>query len=140
MYSRSLELILVTRGANSISLWYSFSRTPATHRCRCTREATKYSILIFLHGHANTYVLYFYRHMFTCLALFYDVLLTVYLSIFILVINQLDAQNLFYYKFISRLYMFRAPCANRQEVKIVLYGLWYHHTYRWPSRAQDGHL
>ena len=22
------------------------------------------------------------------------------------------------------------------EVKIVLYSLWYHHTYRWPSRAQ----
>ena len=26
--------------------------------------------------------------------------------------------------------------AHRQEVKIVLYNLWYHHTYRWPSRAQ----
>ena len=37
---------------------------------------------------------------------------------FILVINQLDAQNLFYNKFISCLYMFRAPCAHRQEVKI----------------------
>ena len=55
---------------------------------------------------------------------------------FILVINQLDAQNLFYNKFISSLYMFRAPCAHRQEVKIVLYSLWYHHTYRWPSGAQ----
>ena len=49
------------------------------------------------------------------------VLLTVHLSIFILVINQLDAQNLFYNKFISCLYMFRAPCAHRQEVKIVFY-------------------
>jgi len=37
-----------------------------------------------------------------------DVLLTVHLSIFILVINQLDARNLFYSKFISFLYMFRA--------------------------------
>ena len=27
----------------------------------------------------------------------------------------------------------RAHC---QEAKIVLYNLWYHHTYRWPSRAQ----
>ena len=36
---------------------------------------------------------------------------------FVLVINQLDAQNLFYKKFISCLYMFRAPCAHRQEVK-----------------------
>jgi len=31
---------------------------------------------------------------------------------FILVINQLDAQNLFYNKFISCLYMLRAPCAH----------------------------
>ena len=29
-----------------------------------------------------------------------------------------------------------STCAHRQEVKIVLYSLWYHHTYRWPSRAQ----
>ena len=34
----------------------------------------------------------------------------------------------FYYKFLSCLYMFRAPCAHRQEVKIVLYSLWYQHT------------
>jgi len=53
------------------------------------------------------------------------------MPIFILVINQLDAQNLFYNKFISCLYMPRAPCAHRQEVKIVLYSLWYHHTYMW---------
>ena len=51
-----------------------------------------------------------------------------HLSIFILVINELDAQNLFYNKFILCLYMFRAPCAHRQEVKIVLYSIWYHHT------------
>ena len=49
---------------------------------------------------------------------FVDVLLTMHLSIFILVINQLDAQNLFYNKFISCLYMFRAPCAHRREVKL----------------------
>ena len=36
---------------------------------------------------------------------------------FILVINQFDAQNLFYNKFSSCLYMFQAPCAHRQEVK-----------------------
>jgi len=70
----------------------------------------------------------------------FDVLLTVHLSIFIFVVNQLDAQNLFYNKFISCLYMFRSPYAHRQEVKIVLYSLWYHHTCRWPSRAPDGHL
>jgi len=38
---------------------------------------------------------------------------------------------LFYNKFTSCLEMFRASCAHRQEVKIVLYSLWYHHTYRW---------
>jgi len=26
--------------------------------------------------------------------------------------------------------MFQAPCAQHQEVKIVLYSLWYHHIYR----------
>ena len=48
----------------------------------------------------------------------------------ILIINQLDAQNMFYNKFILCLYMFRASCAHRQEVKIVLYSLWYNHTYK----------
>jgi len=43
---------------------------------------------------------------------------------------------LFYNKFIMRLYMFRALYAHHQEVKIVLYSIWYHHTYRWPSLAQ----
>ena len=46
----------------------------------------------------------------------------------------------FYDKFIIRLYMFRAVCAHHQEVRIVLYSIWYHHTCRWPSRARDGHL
>jgi len=32
--------------------------------------------------------------------------------------------------------MFRALCAYHQEVKIVLYSIWYHHTCRWPFRAQ----
>jgi len=45
--------------------------------------------------------------------------------------------------------MFRALCAHHQEVKIVLYSIWYHQTCRWPSGAQvsplstcarDGHL
>jgi len=37
---------------------------------------------------------------------------------------------LFYNKLISCLYMFRASCAHRQEVKIVLYSILYHHTCR----------
>jgi len=32
--------------------------------------------------------------------------------------------------------MFRALCAHRQGVNIVLYSIWYHYTCRWPSRAQ----
>jgi len=31
--------------------------------------------------------------------------------------------------------MFRALRAHYQEVKIVLYSIWYHHTRTWPSRA-----
>jgi len=43
---------------------------------------------------------------------------------------------MFYNKFVKRLYMFRALCAHHQEVKIVLYSIWYHHTCRWPSGSQ----
>jgi len=42
---------------------------------------------------------------------------------------------LFYNKLIIRLYMFRAQCAHYQEVKILLYSIWYHRTCRWPSGA-----
>jgi len=59
----------------------------------------------------------------------FDVLLAVHLSI-ILEINHLNAQNLVYNNFIMCLYMFRALCAHHQEVKIVLYSIWYRHTCR----------
>jgi hypothetical protein len=52
------------------------------------------------------------------ICVFFYVLLKVHLIIFILVINQINAQNVFYNKFISCLYMFRAPCAHPQEVKL----------------------
>jgi len=29
-----------------------------------------------------------------------------------------------------------STCADHQKVKIVLHSLWYHHTYRLPSRGQ----
>jgi len=29
-----------------------------------------------------------------------------------------------------------STCAHHREVKIALHSLWFHHTYRWPSRAQ----
>jgi len=43
--------------------------------------------------------------------------------------------------FVLQLVYFRpvhvsSTCAHHQEVKISLHSLWYHHTYRWPSRAQ----
>jgi len=34
---------------------------------------------------------------------------------------------LFYNKFIICLYIFRALCVHHQEVKIVLYSIWYRH-------------
>jgi hypothetical protein len=61
------------------------------------------------------------------LVLFY-VLLTVQHLSKISVITNLMHKLLFYNKFIIRLYMFRAPCAHYQEVKIVLYSIWYRHT------------
>jgi len=59
-----------------------------------------------------------------------DVLLTVHLSIFISVFNQLDAQNLFHNKFYLMTLHVSSTCAHHQEVKIALHSLWYHHTYR----------
>ena len=42
----------------------------------------------------------------------------------------------FYNKFTICLYMFRVLCAHHQEVKTVLYSIWYHDTCRWPSGVQ----
>ena len=59
---------------------------------------------------------------------FFDVLLTVHLSI-ILVINQLNAKKTCF--IIILLYAstcFEHCCALHQGVKIVLYSIWYHHT------------
>ena len=58
---------------------------------------------------------------------------------------------LFYNKFIIWIYMFRALCAHHQEVKTVLYSIWYRHTVWVAVRctgwkrtlstcAPDGHL
>ena len=52
-------------------------------------------------------------------------------KILILVINQPNAQILvLIIRFIICRYMFRALCAHHQEVEIVLYSIWYHHTCR----------
>jgi len=52
---------------------------------------------------------------------YFDVLLTVHLSIIISVINQLDAQN---FSFTVSLF----HVSTCFKVKIVLHSLWYHHT------------
>jgi len=59
-----------------------------------------------------------------------DVLLTVHLSIFISVFNQLDTQKLFHYKFYFMPLHVSSTCAHHQKVRIALHSLWYHHTYR----------
>jgi len=56
-------------------------------------------------------------------------------KLFISVFNQLDAQNLFHNKFYLMPLHVSSTYAHHQVVKIALHGLWYHHTYRWPSRA-----
>ena len=61
---------------------------------------------------------------------FFWLLLTVHLSIFISVFNQLDAQNLFHNKFYFMPLHVSSTCSHHLEVKIVLNSLWYHHTYR----------
>jgi len=55
----------------------------------------------------------------------FDVLLTVHLSIFISLFNQLDAQNLFHNKFYFMPLHVSSTCAHHQEVKVALYSLWY---------------
>ena len=60
----------------------------------------------------------------------FDVLLTLHLSIFISVFNQLDTQNLFHNKFYFMPLHVSSTRAQHQEVKIALHFLWYHHTYR----------
>jgi len=62
--------------------------------------------------------------------IFFDVLLTVHLSIFISVFNQIDAQNLFHNKVYFMPLHVSSTCDHHQEVKIALNSLWYHHTYR----------
>jgi len=51
---------------------------------------------------------------------------------------------LFYNKFIVGFYMFLALCAHHQEVRIVLYSVWYHRLREDCSPlstcAPDGHL
>ena len=69
-----------------------------------------------------------------------DLLLVNICPIFISVFNQLDAQNLFHNMFYFLPLHVSSTCAHYQEVKIALHSLWYHHTYRWPSRARECHL
>ena len=65
----------------------------------------------------------------------FNILLTVHLNIFISWYQRTWCTK-FYNKFIWSLYMFRAHVLIVMRAKILLYSLWYHHTYRWPSRAR----
>ena len=51
---------------------------------------------------------------------FFDVLLTVHLSIFISAFNQLDAQNLFHNKFYFMPLHVSSTCAHHQEVSGII--------------------
>ena len=50
----------------------------------------------------------------------FDILLTVHLSIFISLFNQLDVQNLFHNRFYFMPLHVSSTCAHHQEVKIAL--------------------
>jgi len=67
---------------------------------------------------------------------FFYVLLAVHLSLFVLQVNQLDAQNLFYSKFISCLYMFRAHVLIIRRSKLYYTASGIITLCRWPSCAQ----
>jgi len=56
--------------------------------------------------------------------------------LFISVFNQLDAQNLFHNKFLFHASTcFEQMCLSSGGQNCI-HSLWYHHTYRWPSRAR----
>ena len=80
------------------------------------------------------------RHLYFLFFVF-DVLLTVQLSIFILVINQLDAQN-----FCFTISLFHASTCFKHHVLIIRRSKLYYTASgiitlcRWPSGARDGHL
>jgi len=77
-------------------------------------------IKLFLEGNAAKN----FKHKVT---FFFYVLLTVHRRV-TLVTGQINHKFLFYNKFIKFLYMFRALCAHHQEVKTILYNIWYRHT------------
>jgi len=55
----------------------------------------------------------------------FDVWLTVYLTKFISVFNQFDAQNLIHNKFYFMPLHVSSICAHHQEIKIALHSLWF---------------
>jgi len=86
---------------------------------------TEITCKIFVLMHVNT------RNEIYCTEMhkdFFYVLLTVHISIFIVVINHLNAQNVcLQYVYYTSLHV-SSIYVHHQEVKIVLHSLWYHHT------------
>ena len=71
---------------------------------------------------------------------YFDVLLTVYLSICTSVFNQLDAQNLFTTSFISCLYMFRAHVLFIRRSKLHYTASGIITKERWHGKRMHGQL
>ena len=88
-------------------------------RTKTGTEKWKLRKVLFFFCYATGFISAFYA---TC-NLNFCVLLTVQLSIFVLIFNQLDAQNLFYNKFYFMPLHVSSTCAHHQEVKIALHSL-----------------
>ena len=94
----------------------------------CVQSSPHHENIFISCGTDNEIRIYHMKQVCFSSIVYFNLVINYLYMFFILIINHLDAQNLFYNKFISCLYMFRAPCAHRQEVKIVLYSPWYHRT------------
>ena len=66
------------------------------------------------------------NYLFETFKVYFDVSLTVHLSVFISVINQLYAQSFVLQQVYFMPLHVSSICAHRQEVKIALQSLWYH--------------
>ena len=116
------DICVLRQGYEFVELQLRFS---ACVSCFVLQHRDNFAVFLVLFVSPETSL---YHHRQGCL--FFDVLLTVRLSIFISIFNQLDAQNLFYNKFCFMPLHVSSTRAHHQEVKIAVHSLWYHHTYR----------
>jgi len=97
----------------------------------CEQDQDRTSSVLILLASCMTYIIavctvenswWWTQEMSETCRVFY-ILLTVHLSIFISVYNQIDAQNLFHNKFYFITLHVSSTCAHHQEVKIVLHSV-----------------